>query len=87
MTLARKILVRGARGAAVGAAHITNVLRGKAGETVTSRGPDVEHHGLLADASVAGSVGYIEQLTGQAFLKQAGDEFPILVLTDRASHC
>ena len=85
VTLARKILSCVARvGQRFGAAHITNVLRGKAGETVTSRGHEtLSTFGLLADASVAEVRGYIEQLTGQAFLKQAGDEFPILVLTDR----
>ena len=27
--------------------------------------------------------GYIEQLSGQGFLRQTGDEFPVLTLTDR----
>ena len=85
VTLARKILSCVARvGQRFGAAHITNVLRGNAGETVTSRGHEtLSTFGLLADASVAEVRAYIEQLTGQAFLKHAGDEFPILVLTDR----
>jgi ATP-dependent DNA helicase RecQ len=60
------------------------VLRGNATETITTR----RHHelstfGLLADAGVAEVRGYIEQLSGQGFLRQAGDEFPVLVLTDR----
>jgi ATP-dependent DNA helicase RecQ len=85
VTLARKILSCVARvGQRFGAAHITNVLRGKAGDTVTLRGHEtLSTFGLLADGSIGEVRAYIEQLTGQGFLRQTGDEFPILVLTDR----
>ena len=83
--LARKVLSCVARvGQRFGAAHVTSVLRGNVTEAVTSR----RHHelstfGLLADATVAEVRGYIEQLSGQGFLRQVGDEFPVLGLTDR----
>jgi ATP-dependent DNA helicase RecQ len=85
VTLARKVLSCVARvGQRFGAAHVTSVLRGNASDTITAR----RHHelttfGLLADASIPEVRGYIEQLSGQGFLKQSGDEFPVLVLTDR----
>jgi ATP-dependent DNA helicase RecQ len=85
VTLARKVLSCVARvGQRFGATHVTNVLRGHSSDAITSR----RHHelttfGLLADAGVAEVRGYIEQLSGQGFLKQAGDEFPVLTLTDR----
>jgi ATP-dependent DNA helicase RecQ len=83
--LARKVLSCVARvGQRFGATHVTSVLRGNASETITSR----RHHelstfGLLAEATVAEVRGYIEQLAGQGFLRQLGDEFPVLALTDR----
>jgi ATP-dependent DNA helicase RecQ len=84
-TLARKVLSCVARvGQRFGAAHITHVLRGNATDAITSR----RHHelstfGLLADATVAEVRGYVEQLVGQGLLRQAGDEFPVLALTER----
>jgi ATP-dependent DNA helicase RecQ len=83
VVLARKILSCVARlGQRFGAAHVVNVLRGSESEPVSSRG----HHrlstfGLLRDVPVPELRGYLEQLTGQGFMAQAGDEFPIVVLT------
>jgi ATP-dependent DNA helicase RecQ len=83
--LARKILSSVARvGQRFGAAHVTNILCGKANEAVTSRG----HHelttfGLLRDMSVPEVRGYIEQITGRGLLRQTDDEFPVLALTPR----
>jgi ATP-dependent DNA helicase RecQ len=84
VTLARKVLSCVARvGQRFGAGHVTNVLRGKVSEAVTSRRhQELSTFGLLADGSVAEVRGYIEQLSGQGFLKQVGDEFPVLVLTE-----
>jgi ATP-dependent DNA helicase RecQ len=83
VVLARKILSCVARlGQRFGAAHVVNVLRGSDSEPVSSRG----HHrlstfGLLRDVPVPELRGYLEQLTGQGFMAQAGDEFPVVVLT------
>jgi ATP-dependent DNA helicase RecQ len=67
-----------------GAMHVTSVLRGTETEPVTSRG----HHrlstfGLLKDASVGEVRGFIEQLLASGLLRQAGDEYPVLALTER----
>jgi ATP-dependent DNA helicase RecQ len=84
-TLARKVLSCVARvGQRFGATHVTGVLRGATTEAVTTR----RHHelstfGLLSDASVPEVRGYIEQLSGQGFLRQTDDEFPVLMLTER----
>jgi ATP-dependent DNA helicase RecQ len=84
VTLARKVLSCVARvGQRFGASHLTNVLRGSAVDAVKSR----RHHelstfGLLADATVAEVRGYIEQLVGQGLLRQVGDEFPVVALTE-----
>jgi ATP-dependent DNA helicase RecQ len=85
VTLARKILSCIARvGQRFGAAHVTSVLRGTAVEAVTSRGHDrLSTFGLLPDATVAEVRGYIEQLAAAGLLRQSGDEFPVLVLTER----
>ena len=85
VTLARKVLSCVARvGQRFGATHVTGVLRGATTDAVTTR----RHHelstfGLLSDASVPEVRGYIEQLSGQGFLRQTDDEFPVLMLTDR----
>ncbi len=73
VTLARKILSCVARvGQRFGAAHITNVLRGNAGETVTSRGHEtLSTFGLLADASVA-EVRGVHRAAHRAGVSQAG---------------
>jgi ATP-dependent DNA helicase RecQ len=85
VVIARKILSCIARvEQRFGATHVTNVLRGAETEQVTSRG----HHrlstfGLLKDASVGEVRGFIEQLLASGLLRQAGDEYPILALTER----
>ena len=84
VVLARKILSCVARvGQRFGATHVTNVLRGSESEQVSAR----RHHelstfGLLKDMSVPEVRGYIEQLTGSGLLRQAGDEFPVLELSE-----
>ena len=84
IVLARKVLSCVARvGQRFGAAHVTSVLRGTATDAVTSRGHDkLTTFGLLHDASVTEIRGYIEQLCALGLLRQAGDEFPILALTN-----
>jgi ATP-dependent DNA helicase RecQ len=83
--LARKVLSCVARvGQRFGAAHVTSVLRGTVTDTITAR----RHHelttfGLLSEATIAEVRGYIEQLSGQGFLRQTDAEFPVLVLTER----
>ncbi len=85
VVLARKILSCVARvGQRFGAAHLANVLRGHGGEQVLARGHDkLSTFGLLPHASVPEIRGYIDQLAGQGLLRQAGDAYPVLVLTDR----
>ena len=84
-TLARKVLSCVARvGQRFGAAHVTSVLRGNTTDAVTSRRHEqLSTFGLLSDRSIAEVRGYIEQLSGQGFLRQVGDEYPVLGLTDR----
>ena len=83
VTVARKILSCVARvGQRFGAAHVSNVLRGSDSEQVRSRG----HHeltvfGLLKDATIDELRGYIDQLLAHGLLQQAGDEYPILQIT------
>jgi len=85
VVLARKILSCVARlGQRFGAAHVTNVLRGAAVESVLARRhQELSTFGLLLDGTVAEVRGYIEQLSASGFLQQAGDEFPVLTLTAR----
>jgi ATP-dependent DNA helicase RecQ len=84
IVLARKILSCVARvGQRFGAAHVTNVLRGAATDQVSARRHDaLTTFGLLRDASVGEIRGYIEQLCALALLRQGGDEFPVLELTN-----
>ncbi|HEY7500873.1 MAG TPA: DNA helicase RecQ [Vicinamibacterales bacterium] len=84
VVLARKILSCVARvGQRFGAAHVTNVLRGSESEQVSARRHDqLSTFGLLADMSVPEVRGYIEQLAGHGLLRQTGDEFPVLELTE-----
>jgi ATP-dependent DNA helicase RecQ len=84
VVVARKILSCVARvGQRFGAAHVTNVLRGSESEQVSARGHDrLTTFGLLKDMSVPEVRGYIEQLTGNGLLRQAGEEFPVLELTE-----
>jgi ATP-dependent DNA helicase RecQ len=83
ITLARKILSAVARvGQRFGAAHVTNVLRGSESEAVITRGhAGLSVFGLLRDATIDEVRGYIDQLVAWELLRQAGDEFPVLVLT------
>jgi ATP-dependent DNA helicase RecQ len=83
VVLARKILSCVARvGQRFGATHVANVLRGQASEPVVARGHDrLSTFGLLSHATVTEVRGYIEQLLGRGLLQQAGDQYPILVLT------
>jgi ATP-dependent DNA helicase RecQ len=83
--VARKILSSVARvGQRFGAAHVTNVLCGKANEAVTSRGhQELTTFGLLRDVPVPEVRGYIEQLTSRGLLRPTEDQFPVLTLTPK----
>ncbi len=83
VVLARKILSCIVRvGQRFGAGHVTNVLLGKAGEQVTSRGHDsLSTFGLLRDAEVSEVRGYIEQLGALGLVRQSDDPYPVLKLT------
>jgi ATP-dependent DNA helicase RecQ len=85
VVVARKILSCVARvGQRFGATHVTNVLRGHAGDQVAARGHDrLSTFGLLDQASVPEIRGYIEQLTSHELLRQTDDAFPVLTLTPR----
>ncbi|MCX6550820.1 MAG: RecQ family ATP-dependent DNA helicase, partial [Acidobacteria bacterium] len=88
VVVARKILSCVARvGQRFGATHVASILRGHASEQVVSRGHDqLSTFGLLQDASVGEVRGYIEQLVGAGLLRQAGDEYPIIALTQMGVH-
>jgi len=81
--IARKILSCVARvGQRFGATHVTSVLRGQASEQVASRGHDqLSTFGLLETVPMSEVRGYIEQLVGLGLLRQAGDQYPVLALT------
>ena len=85
VVVARKILSCVARvGQRFGATHVTNVLRGSAGDQVAARGHDkLSTFGLLDQASVPEIRGYIEQLTSHELLRQTDDAYPVLTLTPR----
>jgi ATP-dependent DNA helicase RecQ len=87
VVVARKILSCVARvGQRFGATHVASVLRGHASEQVVARGHDrLSTFGLLPQASVSEVRGYIEQLIGRGLLQQAGDPYPILVLTEHGT--
>jgi ATP-dependent DNA helicase RecQ len=83
VTLARKILSAVARvDQRFGALHLTNILRGRATELVTSRGHQtLSVFGLLADASVDEVRGYIDQLAAHGLLRLTDDAYPVLKFT------
>ena len=83
VTLARKILSAVARvGQRFGAAHVTNVLRGRETDLVKSRGhAALSVFGLLDGMTVDEVRGYIDQIVARELLRIAGDEFPVLQLT------
>jgi ATP-dependent DNA helicase RecQ len=83
VAVARKVLSCVARvGQRFGAAHVANILCGSEAEGVSARGHDrLSTFGLLRDVPQAEVRGYIEQLTADGLLRQAGDQFPVLALT------
>jgi ATP-dependent DNA helicase RecQ len=82
--VARKILSCVARvEQRFGAAHVANVLCGTENEQVTKRGHQrLSTFGLLRDASIPEVRGYIEQLTAEGLLRQTGEPYPVLALTE-----
>jgi ATP-dependent DNA helicase RecQ len=84
VVIARKILSCVARvGQRFGAAHVANVLCGSDSEQVKSRQHDrLSTFGLLRDASQPEVRAYIEQLTAEGLLRQTGEPYPVLALTD-----
>jgi ATP-dependent DNA helicase RecQ len=84
VVIARKILSCVVRvGQRFGAAHVANVLCGSESEQVTKRGhQQLSTFGLLRESSVPEVRGYIEQLTAEGLLRQTGDEFPVLAMTE-----
>jgi ATP-dependent DNA helicase RecQ len=82
-TLARKILSAVARtDQRFGAAHVSNVLRGRETDLVMSRGHSrLSVFGLLRDASADELRGYIDQLVARGLLRPTDDEYPVLKLT------
>jgi ATP-dependent DNA helicase RecQ len=83
VTVSRKILSAVARvGQRFGAAHVTNVLRGRETELMTARGHQaLTVFGLFQDASVDEVRGYIDQLVSHGLLRQTEDAFPVLQIT------
>ena len=84
IVIARKILSCVARvGQRFGAAHVANILCGSESEQVTRRGhQQLSTFGLLRDAAVPEVRGYIEQLTAEGLLRQTGEPYPVLALTE-----
>ena len=83
VTLARKILSAVARvDQRFGAAHVSNVLRGRATDLVQARGhAALSVFGLLAEATADEVRGYIDQLVARGLLRVTDDEYPVLKLT------
>ena len=83
VTLARKILSCVARvNQRFGAAHVTNILRGSESDQVIARGHrDLSVFGLLKDRSIDEVRAYIDQLVARGLLRQTGDQYPVLQLT------
>jgi ATP-dependent DNA helicase RecQ len=83
VTLARKILSGVARlGQRFGAAHLSNVLRGRATDLVTSRGhAGLSVFGLLAASSADDVRGYIDQLVAHGLLRLSDEAYPVLKFT------
>jgi ATP-dependent DNA helicase RecQ len=84
VVIARKILSCVARvGQRFGAAHVANILCGSDSEQVSKRGhQQLSTFGLLRDAAVSEVRGYIEQLSAEGLLRQTGEPYPVLALTD-----
>jgi ATP-dependent DNA helicase RecQ len=84
VVIARKILSCVARvGQRFGAAHVANILCGSESEQVSKRGhQQLSTFGLLRDAAVSEVRGYIEQLSAEGLLRQTGEPYPVLALTD-----
>ncbi|MEM8961958.1 MAG: DNA helicase RecQ [Acidobacteriota bacterium] len=65
-----------------GIGQTIDVLRGRDTEKVRQQRHDrLSTHGLLADVPVAELRGYIEQLVDRGFLRQSGERYPVLKLT------
>jgi ATP-dependent DNA helicase RecQ len=84
VVIARKILSCVARvGQRFGAAHVANILVGSESEQVTRRGhQQLSTFGLLRDAPVSEVRGYIEQISAEGLLRQTGEPYPVLALTE-----
>ncbi|HJT18151.1 MAG TPA: DNA helicase RecQ, partial [Thermoanaerobaculia bacterium] len=68
-----------------GIGQVISVLRGETNERVTKFGHDrLSTHGLLAEHREAELRDWIYQLIGHGLLRQEGDRYPILRLTDAA---
>lgn len=66
-----------------GVGHVVSVLRGRKTEQVTARRHDeLKTFGALSDTPDQELRGYIDQLTEQGLLVRAGDEYPVLKLSE-----
>ncbi|MCZ6727039.1 MAG: DNA helicase RecQ [Acidobacteria bacterium] len=69
-----------------GIGRVVDVLRGRNNEKVVGSGHDrLSTFGLLAEVSVGELRGYIDQLLDEGFLRQSGDEYPIVQLTSHGA--
>ena len=69
-----------------GVGRVVDVLRGRNSEKLASTGHDrLSTFGLLDDLSIGEVRGYIDQLLDGGFLRQAGDEYPIVQLTEEGA--
>jgi ATP-dependent DNA helicase RecQ len=66
-----------------GVGRVVDVLRGKGADKLAAAGHDrLSTFALLEELSIGELRGYIDQLLDGGFLRQAGDEYPVLQLTD-----
>lgn len=66
-----------------GVGRVVDVLRGRTHDKLCAAGHDrLSTHGLLEELSVGELRGYIDQLLDAGFLRQAGDQYPVLQLTE-----
>jgi len=65
-----------------GIGYVADILRGSKAEKISAEHKNIKSYGAGAEFSAQEWRGYFKELLRQGFLVQAGDEYPILKLTD-----
>jgi len=69
-----------------GVARVVDVLRGRSTEKIVAAGHDrLSTHGLLEELSITELRGYVDQLLDSGFLRQVGDDYPTVQLTEEGA--